>query len=184
MRSGSITRTMRRRRPDVRPARHRRAPAAERGGCRRGAGAGTSQPDAALRAPEIVGHEHRRRVRCRILSGAQSRRGGGGRRSALPLQHLRLARGPQSECVLRHRRLSGALRRRGGRGRQSAAALRGVRLEGRPRSVSRLRHAGVSRGEPGCRRGARQSARPLPAVRRPRGPRRRSTTGCGTDAGA
>ena len=54
---------------------------------------------AGLSAPEIVGQNHRRRVRCRILSGAQSRRGGGGRRSACALQHPRLARGPRSQRV-------------------------------------------------------------------------------------
>ena len=123
-----------------------------------------------LRHRYVCRAEHRRRVRCGILPRPQSRRGGGGRRSARALRHIRLARGPQSQCVLRHRRLSRALRRRGRGGRQSAAALRGVRLEGRPRSVSRLRHAGLPCGEPGCGGGAGQPARPLPAFRRPRGP--------------
>ena len=148
-----------RRRPDVRLAHDRRAPVA---GCVRHSGsqrAGDRRPN------------HRRRVRCRILSGAQSRCGGRGRRSACALQHPRLARGPRSQRLFRHRGLSRALHRRGGGRRQSAAALRRVRLAGRPRSLDALRHAEVPRGEPRRRRRKRQSARALPAIRHPRGPR-------------
>ena len=64
--------------------------------------------------------EHRQRLRRAILPAAQSGRGGGRRRSAAALQHVRLARRPQSERLVRHRRLSRALRRRGGGGRQPA----------------------------------------------------------------
>ena len=74
------------------------------------------------RAPGAPGDrsEHRRRLRRAILPVPQSRRGGGRRRSARALRRLRLARGAQSECLVRHRGLSRALRRRRRRGRQSA----------------------------------------------------------------
>ena len=125
--------------------------------------------------------EHRRRLRCRVLPVPQSRRGGGRRRSAAPLQRGRLARGARSERLVRHRRLSLALHRRRGRGHQSAAALRDGRLDRRPRSVGRLRHARLSGGQSGRRGGAASTRSTTSCSSASTRAAQRWATACGTE---
>ena len=79
---------------------------------------------------------HRERLRRAVLPVPQSGRGGGRRRSAVPLQRRRLAGGAQSERVVRHRRLSLALHRRRG-GRHQSARTTTRRSAGRKAAIRR-----------------------------------------------
>ena len=81
------------------------------------------------------------RLRRRVLSVAQSRRGGGRRRSAVAFQHHRLERRPQPERLFDTAGYLAHYTDVRSAGHQPADALRELRLDRRARPFGELRHA-------------------------------------------